>query len=152
MATLEEAFHQYRDEDNHELQLITSRLNALLTSQSFLLAAAAGVFFGFKSDPSMQNLLLVSVIAALALLIAASAAMAITIGCSVLRAWHRKGTALIAEDEEKEDEKQVLKGLHLHRKRPDLNHILSVDVCFQLPPYVFSGLWIAVILWLWWRT
>jgi hypothetical protein len=135
-------FAQYREEDRHEWSLLVTRVTSLVTSQAFLVAAIGLLY---KKDPPsrIEHLVLV---AWLALLIDAFVAVAIVIGCTVLRAWHRHGRALILEDNGNEGKRidppadNFLQGLYLRRAQPDWRHMLSVDLpLIGVPVLVGTG-------------
>lgn len=130
-------FQMYREEDRHECNLIASRFNVLLYSESVL--AAVG---GFLYEKDHYGALLVT--AALAFLLSGMTCIAIFIGCRVLAAWHQHGTMLI-DAVGKEDgplDRYFLAG---RNKMPDIQHKVSIDYFSCSVPIVFGVAWFLVI-------
>jgi hypothetical protein len=126
-------FQFYRDEDKHECNLIAIRVNALLTSQSLLLAAAAVLYATNGIEKKMPLI----VIALLRFFTSALALIAIWIGCRVLSEWHRFGNTLIEADEQTAEKviaryyltREIKDGAYsriVRRKQPDRRHFWSV--------------------------
>jgi len=134
-------FETYRAEDKHECSLLSSRLTALLTSQSFLAVAAASVYA--KLNPP-ENTRIVTGIAILAFLLAVVTSLAICIGCNVLRRWHEFGGALLKQDEDR-DQRRILRGFHTKRRQVDLRHWLSMDWLHAFMPFAFGTAWSVLV-------
>jgi len=128
-------FQAYRDEDKHECNLLSNRVNALVTSQSLFAAGAAALYIGGNHKVEI----LFVAIAALVMNMIAS--FGIVIGCRVLTEWHRHGQALIARDEG-----GLLLGYRLARRvQPDWQHIVSMNLFSIGLPAVFGVVWLVVI-------
>jgi hypothetical protein len=139
-----EQFRHYRDEDKHECNLLLSRINALLTSQSLFVAAGSFLYSNLQNRPDQQQTL-VTAVGAIAVYSALHALIAIYLGCQVLRRWHRHGEKIIDRDAHKGD----LTGLYLlpRRHQPDLTHFISVDLFGYLLAFVFIVFWVLAIVW-----
>jgi hypothetical protein len=140
-------FAQYREEDRHEWSLLVTRVTSLVTSQTFLVAAV-GLLYRKDPPARIEHLVLV---AGLALSIDALVAVAIVIGCAVLRAWHRQGRALILDDNGNDGSRidppadNFLRGLYLSRPQPDWRHLLSVDLPLIGVPILVATGWSGFI-------
>jgi hypothetical protein len=119
-------------------------VNALLTSQSVFAAAAAIVYqtdvyqtgIAFRKDLGFYNLLFV---AAVAFAVNAFASVGISVGCVVLREWHKQGMDLVKLG--------ALDGFFLRDRinQPDMRHLWSVDVFSVAIPGLFGIAWLVVI-------
>jgi hypothetical protein len=138
-----EAFKNYREEDRHECTLLTSRVNALIWSQSLFLAAWA-VLRGNSDITGVRPIMIL--IPALAMAICLFAFVAILMSCRILRKWHRHGQQLIEHDLEKPESNRLLTDFHLKRRAPDVPHFVSIDVFSLAMPIVFTVFWICTIL------
>lgn len=118
---LRRAFERYRDEDKHECNLLTGRVNALLVSQAFFAAAASAIYESRRDN----HFTAIHMIIVVAFAIVFVTSCAICIGCQVLNQWHAHGMRLIARDHG-----GALQGYYLSQRRnqPDLRHHISVDV------------------------
>ena len=131
-------FQLFRDEDKHECNLISARINALLTSQSLLLAGALVLYSEFKTL-GKEQIFIVIVIAVLGLITSLLSGIAIFGGCKVLRAWH-KYSKKIQGLEQLED--SVVRT----RNMPDVWHIVGMEVFSIGMPIVFVVFWITVLI------
>jgi hypothetical protein len=146
-------FEIYRSEDKHECTLLSQRITAFLTSQSFLVVATGAVYANLylKQDPTHTGpvpavadpIPIVTFIALFAIALAIIAFTAIVIGCLVLRRWHQFGARLVAMDKRRGED--FLKGFHFNRKQADWAHFFSMDVFNTAIPFVFLTGWICVI-------
>jgi hypothetical protein len=141
-------FAQYREEDRHEWSLLVTRVTSLVTSQTFLVAAV-GIFYRSYPPSGVEHLVWIGW---LALVVDMVVDLAIVIGCSVLRAWHRQGMALIKQDGgdcgKADHPDNFLGGLYLRRQnQPDWRHIISVDVPLTGVPILLGIGW-GVYIWI----
>jgi hypothetical protein len=138
-------FETYRSEDKHECNLLSVRVESLLTSQSFLVAAVA-IFY--RADPSHSQRWEIG-IAVVALIVAVNASFAICIGCRMLHMWHRLGNALVQTDNgnwgQQPDPDNYLLGMYLPRHQVDWKHRISMDVFNLAMPIVFGAAWAMFI-------
>src|SRR5262249_17772395 len=123
MAELLDQFRIYRDQDQHECNLLLGRINALVISQTLFVTATSFLYSSFKESPAEQRLFITAV-GGIALATAALVFVAIILGCRILRRWHRHGEGLIDDDTSAE-----LKGCYLEPRRhlPDRTHRISID-------------------------
>ena len=158
MATPLARLHTYQQQDQHECGLVSSRLNAMLTSQSFFVTAGAILYTAARPTPIAPNgdelrtvLLPVAILGAFT---AVMAGLAIGIGCYILRRWHHLGAALIANPDNRLPlalPAEAIDGCHLDRHRPssvDWWHTLSLDLFAHSLPIAFLIFWCVVIRWL----
>lgn len=140
-------FEMYRNEDKHECTLTAQRLMALLASQALLAAAAAAAVKSGLEHPDAglgeHAKAIVLGIGILAMVLAMSATIAISIGCCVLRLWHDHGRELLAVDKKSEN---FLRGFHLNRVQPDLGHLVSIDFFSEFTPFAISAAWMVLIV------
>src|ERR1039458_6470857 len=111
-------YDAYKGGDRDECTLLSSRVSALLTSQTLFGVVAAAVYQveGHKLVGPIR------LVAAMAFVMNWIASVSIVIGCQVMRAWHLHGSELIAQDT-----RSVLAGYRLERKNPDWLHFFSMD-------------------------
>jgi hypothetical protein len=141
MATSLEKFQIYREEDKHECNLLSTRINALLTSQSLFLAAAA-VLYSMSQAREGEHRLLLALLAFIGLAATVLTGIAILIGCRVLRRWHEHGSKLLLNEGYKND----IDGCYLKdRKQPDLGHKVSIEIFGISLPLIFAVFWLFVI-------
>jgi hypothetical protein len=167
VATRLEKFEIYRGEDRHECNLLSMRVNALLTSQSFFLIAWVILYtnvLNLKNSDAQKVHLddagnLLRAIALVAILTALLIGAAIVIGCCVIRKWHDHGRALALETHSGGDDDIdgcYLKTRGLHQPDEtrwyrrmlfrDWQHALSIDLLGLVLPLSFVIFW-GVVLW-----
>jgi hypothetical protein len=150
-------FLQYREEDRHECNLMVIRVTAAVISQTFL-ATAVGWFY--KNSARSDDTTYLYVLVVIGILLAIISSFAIVIGGGVLRAWHKHGMALIAEDNgdaewwDPERTKKnspnpnpdnFLRGFYLNRPQSDWRHKWTMDRFLPAPPILFGTGWIVFI-------
>lgn len=126
------AYENYRAEDRHECFLISERVSAFLQSQS-LLVAGAGLLFssGYGGRPLLALCLLGCVLSVLSLI-------SISIGCHILRMWHRAMVGEVA---------RAPQCFRIGRQpQPDRYHRWSMDVFSVGMVVCFLLFWIAALI------
>lgn len=135
-----EKWQAYREEDKHECDLLSTRINALLTSQTFMLATAA-VVYSVKLEGRKALLMLLAFAGFLTVVLTG---VAICQGCRVVRAWHKFSEDLLRDPELK----SKVEGCYLHCRRPmpDGVHIWSIEVFGAGLSILFGVLWLVLIV------
>jgi hypothetical protein len=123
----------YRAEDKHECDLLSARVNALLTSQSLLVTASAILYANGKVVPGR-------VVAIFGMFFCFVVCLAICMSCAVLRRWHEHGKQLV------QDNGTALKNYHYGRKQPDIGHFLSIEFFGIGLSLGFLVLWIVALV------
>ena len=144
MADPVDEFLRYREEDRHESELLASRTNTLLTSQSFFAVAAAALYGASPTDIGQVRIPLVTIGVA-ASMSAHLGGRAIRRGFLVLRAWHEHGGELIAKYKDRVP--NPIAHCYLEQEyRPDSRlRFRSVDYFGSFLAYLFSLLWLGLI-------
>jgi hypothetical protein len=136
MLSPKEEWEVYQKANDHECNLLFHRVTALLNSQSFLVAAASFLY------ANKRETLMITAVGCIGLASAALALIAIALGCSVLRRWHRRGAVLI-----KDYGQTDLRGCYLKNRRPmpDWIHWLTIDLYGIMLAVIFLVFWILAI-------
>jgi hypothetical protein len=138
MPTLFDRHAAYRQQDHFECNLLMTRINALLTSQSLFVAAAS-----FLYNDKVNARVTITAVAIVACATAIIAFAAIWLGGGILMRWHELGQKLVDSDSENE-----LRGCHLpDRRLPDRIHRVSINAFGLSLPFIFLCFWIAAIAW-----
>ena len=150
MSDLVKEFLRYRDEDKHECDLLATRTNTLLTSQSFFALAAAALYSGSPTDLGRVQIPLF-MIAIVASISAFLGGRAISRGFHVLRGWHEHGEDLIRKSEDTNP--NPIENYYLKlRYRPDTKaKFSSIDYFGPGLAYAFGLLWSALSTWIVWQ-
>lgn len=138
MSNLRERLQVYRDRHDHEWVLLSGRINTLMTSQSFLIAACAALYVNRLGNEHSNGI--IAVIASVALLLCFTASMVIVINCRVILDWHIEANRLY-----KEDENHELTGYYIPRDQTDFRHIITTDIFSTLIPLSLGFLWLEAL-------
>jgi hypothetical protein len=134
-------FKHYRSEEQYEVQLAGSRLNALLSSQALLFTGWA-ILHGTTTH-SAPKYVLIS-IPAIALCICYFAYRSIDAAVEIIHRWQLHGARLIAEDR-RDPQTEQLRDLHLNRSPNDDFHRWGVDRFSLAVPGAFMILWSVIL-------
>ncbi|ESQ81763.1 hypothetical protein AEAC466_20285 [Asticcacaulis sp. AC466] len=138
MNNLRERLQVYRDRHDHEWVLLSGRINTLMTSQSFLIAACAALYVNRVGNEHSSGI--IAMIASVAILLCFMASLVIVINCRVILDWHIEANRLY-----KEDMNRDLAGYYIPRDQADFRHILTTDIFSTLIPLSLGFLWLEAL-------
>jgi hypothetical protein len=135
-----DAYKHTCDAERYEVNLACIRLNALLSSQSFLFLGWAALN---NALPDNQTRLLQVAAPAVALVICSIALLSLIASVKVIGRWQKHGRRLIEEDYNGTDDR--ICDFHIDRPANDLLHFMGVNVFTILVPIAFIVLWLVVL-------
>lgn len=144
-GTPKERLDFYRREIHHEIGLLSSRTNAYLTAQSFLVIAYASSMSNLNPAwGEVFTLVIPALLSLLGLINSLHAWPGIRASSEIIQHWHFKQTQLLRSDPQMGrayDESPLFSERESNRASFDKSLLFS-----RRTPFLFSGFWVALAL------